>query len=61
MQKVLFRILVGALAAGVEGVRQSLAGADLTQLGQYAAIVGIATALVVSGLGVLVKKYLSDK
>ena len=61
MQKTLFRILVGAVAAAVEAVRQSLAGADLSELGQYAAIAGLVAAALVSALGVVVKKYLTDK
>ena len=61
MQKTLFRILVGTIAAAIEGVRQSLAGADLSELGQYAAIAGAVAALLVSGLGILVKKYLTDR
>lgn len=61
MQKLLFRVLVGAIAAAVEGVRQSLAGADLSELGQYAVIAGAVAALIVSALGVLVKKYLTDE
>ena len=61
MQKILFRVLVGAVAAAIEGVRQSLAGADLSEMGQYAALAGVVAALVVSALGVLVKKYLTDK
>ena len=60
MQKVLFRILVGAAAAAIEGVRQFLSGADLGELGQYAAIAGAVAALLVSALGILVKKYLTD-
>ena len=61
MQKVLFRILVGAIAAAIEGVRQFLAGADLSEMGQYAAIAGVVAAALVSGLGILTKKYLTDK
>ena len=60
MQKMLFRILVGAIAAAIEGVRQSLSGADLSEMGQYAVIAGAVAALIVSALGVLVKKYLTD-
>lgn len=61
MQKILFRVLVGAVAAAVEGVRQFLAGADLSEMGQYAAIAGLVAAALVSGLGILTKKYLTDK
>ena len=61
MQKILFRVLVGSVAAAIEGVRQYLAGADLSELGQYAAIAGIVAAALVSALGVLVKKYLTDR
>ena len=61
MQKILFRILVGAVAAAIESVRQYTAGADLSELGQYAAIAGIVAAALVSGLGILVKKYLTDR
>ncbi len=61
MQKILFRILVGSVAAAIEGVRQSLAGADLSELGQYAAIAGIVAAALVSALGILVRKYLTDR
>ena len=60
MQKVFFRILVGAIAAAIEGVRQFLSGADLSELGQYAAIAGMVATALVSGLGILTKKYLSD-
>jgi len=61
MQKTLFRILVGAIAAAVEGMRQFLAGADLSEMGQYAAIAGLVAAALVSALGILTKKYLTDK
>lgn len=61
MQKAFFRILVGAAAAAIEAVRQFLAGADLSELGQYAAIAGLVAAALVSALGVVVKKYLTDK
>ena len=61
MQKALFRIVIGAIAAAIEGVRQFLSGADLSELGQYAAIAGLVAAALVSGLGVVVKKYLTDR
>jgi hypothetical protein len=61
MQKALFRVLVGAIAAAIEGMRQFLAGADLSEMGQYAVIAGVVAAALVSGLGILTKKYLTDK
>ncbi len=61
MQKLFFRILVGAVAAAIEGVRQYLAGADLSEMGQYAAIAGLVAAALVSALGIVVKRYLTDR
>jgi hypothetical protein len=61
LSKVLFRTLIGLVAAAVEGMRQYLAGAEFVDLGQYAAIAGVVAAAAVSGLGILTKKYLTDK
>ncbi len=61
MQKLFFRILVGAVAAAIEGVRQFLAGADLSEMGQYAVIAGLVAAALVSALGIVVKRYLTDR
>ena len=60
MQKVLFRTLVGSIAAAIEAIRQYQTGAGTSDLAQAAVIVGVVTVAVVWGLGALLRKALTD-
>ena len=61
MQKTLFRALVGAVAAALEGMRQSQSGAEIVDLGQAAALAGLVAVALVWGIGVAIRKILTDK